>query len=130
MFGAPPVFLRDVPHQVCAPTGESQLLDFVVRRLRRVVRSTFAAELNALVDALETMLLLQLMFHQILCGTSETSTQLVERLENGTLHPPIELCVDAQSVFDAIYIRKQTANIKKPSLLLNWAFRCINYCLC
>ena len=91
----------DVPGSVISQ-GSVHLLDFIVRKLRRVVRSTFAAELNALVDALETIILMQLMFHQIFCGTDEGPDELLGKLENGLLYPAIELVVDAQSVYDAL----------------------------
>ena len=62
----------------------------------------FAAELNALIDAIESLLLIQLILHQIHCGTHETPDQLLSKLENGGLYPLIDLLVDAQSVSDAI----------------------------
>ena len=74
----------------------------MVRRLRRVVRSTFAAEINALLDAIESLIILQLAMHQIQNGTAESAEQLMEKLEMGGLSPPIEACIDARSVFDAI----------------------------
>ena len=78
------------------------LLEWLVRRLRRVVRSTFAAELNALIDSIETLVLLQLVLHQVYCGTDESVEELLVKLEHGSLYPPIDLMVDAQSVSDAI----------------------------
>ena len=81
---------------------EVNLLEWLVRRLRRVVRSTFAAELNALIDSIETLLLLQLVLHQVHCGTAESPDELLFKLEHGGLYPPIDLLIDAQSVSDAI----------------------------
>ena len=78
------------------------LLDFIVRRLKRVVRSTFAAELNALIDAVETLILDQMVLHQVRCGTEETAEMLLHRLDHGKLYPPIEALVDARSVYDAL----------------------------
>ena len=78
------------------------LLDFLVRRLRRVVRSTFAAELNALIDAVESMIMVQLAMYQIENGTEDTAEELMHRLEAGQLTPPIEMCIDAKAVFDAV----------------------------
>ena len=78
------------------------LLDWLVRRLKRVVRSTFAAELNALIDTIETLLLLQLAMHQVLKGTYDTEQSLLDKMEHGQLHPPIDLMVDAKSVTDAV----------------------------
>ena len=82
--------------------GVVNLVDFLVRRIRRVVRSTFSAELNALIDSLENLLLLQLALHEVFCGVSDDVGDLVRRLENGQLYPPIEICTDALSVWEAI----------------------------
>ena len=76
-------------------------LEWLVRRLRRVVRSIFAAELNALIDSIESMILIQLILHQVYCGTAESSEELLIKLEHGALYPPIDLIVDARSVSDA-----------------------------
>ena len=78
------------------------LMEWIVRRLKRVVRSTFAAELNALIDTIESLLLLQLILHQCYCGTDEDAEQLIIKLEAGKLYPPIDVFVDAKSVSDAI----------------------------
>ena len=67
-----------------------------------MVRSTFAAELNALIDTIESLLLLQLILHQCYCGTDEDAEQLIIKLEAGKLYPPIDVFVDAKSVSDAI----------------------------
>ena len=101
-----------------AHNGKCHLLDFVVRRLKRVVRSTFSAELNALIDGIETMLLTQLILHQIYCGCQETPEQLIHRLEHGGLYPPIDVCLDANAVFDAI-AAKDTATPLEASLKLH-----------
>jgi len=82
---------------------EVNLLEWLVRRLRRVGRSTFAAcRLNALIDNIETLLLTQLALHQVYCGTKKTAEQLLQKLEIGGLYPPIELLVDARIVSDSV----------------------------
>lgn len=48
---------NEQPHNV---GGLADLVEFIVRRQRRVVRSTFGAELNGLVDSVEQLLLLQI----------------------------------------------------------------------
>ena len=40
--------------------GSCQVVDYLTRKLKRVVRSTFAAEYNALLDSIGHLLLLQL----------------------------------------------------------------------
>ena len=59
-------------------------------------------KLNAIIDSIETLILLQLVFHQIYCGTDETVQELLDKLEHGQLYPPIDVVVDARSVSDAI----------------------------
>ena len=80
------------------------------------MRSTFAAELNALIDAIESLLLLQLMLHQIYCGAHESAEQLIVKLENGSLYPNIDIFIDAKSVKDAISVSEvctpQEASLK------------------
>ena len=78
------------------------LMEWIVRRLKRVVRSTFAAELNALIDTIGSLLLLQLILHQCYCGTDDSAERLIIKLENGCLYPPIDIFIDAKSVKDAI----------------------------
>ncbi len=81
-----------------------------------MVRSTFAAELNALIDTIESLILLQLILHQVYCGTDQTSEELLIKMESGALYPPIDLFVDAKSVTDAIGVAEvctpQEASLK------------------
>ena len=63
--------------------GRVHLLEYLTRRIRRVVRSTFSAALNALLDSVENVLLLQLALHELFCGVTEDVDDLVRRLENG-----------------------------------------------
>ena len=51
--------------------GLVNLVDFTVRRQRRLARSTFSAALNGLVDRVEQMLLMQCAMHRIYCGTTQ-----------------------------------------------------------
>ena len=82
--------------------GEVQVIDYVVRKLRRVVRSTFAGELNALLDSIETMIVIQMILYQLYYGAEESAEVMMEKLEAGALEPRIELAMDARSVFDAL----------------------------
>ena len=82
--------------------GLAHFIEYLVRRQRRVVRSTFSAELNALIDSLETLIILQMTLHQVYCGTADHVEELVELLERGAAYPPIDLITDARSVFEAI----------------------------
>lgn len=63
--------------------GKADLIDFTLRRQRGVVRSTFCAELNGLVDSNEQMLLLECTLHQIYCGTAQSPERMIDHLERG-----------------------------------------------
>lgn len=80
----------------------ANLVDFTVRRQRRVVRSAFSAKLNGLVDSIEQMLFLQCSLHQIYHGIAQSPEIMIDMLEIGNLYPALELCVDARAVYDAV----------------------------
>ena len=82
--------------------GKADLVYFTVRRQRRVVRSTFGAELNWLVDSIEQMLSLQIALHHIYCGTGQSPEDMIDLLENGWLYPKLDIAVDARAVYDAV----------------------------
>ena len=54
------------PRSPTSPSGECSILEYCSKRQRRVVRSTFSAELNALVDCVELLLVIQACLHQLL----------------------------------------------------------------
>ena len=104
--------LRGLAATLCEDPGEGKqlhgdnkkanLVDFIVRRQRRVVRFTFSAELNGLVDSIEQMLLLQCTLHQIYCGTTQSPERMIDLLESGKMYLLLNICVDAKAVYDAI----------------------------
>ena len=55
---------------------------------------------NALIDTIESLMLLQLILHQCYCGGN--AEELLIKQEAGKLYPPIDLFIDAKSVKDAI----------------------------
>ena len=77
------------------------MLDFGVRKQKRVCRSTFSAEINALSDSLEHGKTLQLALHQIERGISPASELLVLQT-NGQLAITLMASIDAKSVFEAV----------------------------
>ena len=85
-------------------TGEGlcHLIEFICGRQRRVVRSTYSAELNGLIDSIEKAILVQILFHQIWCGCDQSVAVMATLQEEGKLQPPIKGCVDAKAVFDSI----------------------------
>ena len=90
---------NDQPH---GTSGLDKLVDFTVRRRRRVVRSTFGAELNGLVDSVEQVLLLQVALHEIHCGTHQTPEEMIDLFERGGLHPHLDFAVDVRAVYDVV----------------------------
>jgi hypothetical protein len=92
----------DQPGKPTSPDGRCQLLEYLCKRQRRVVRSTFSAELNALIDALEIAILIQMAFHQINHGCTESATEMAQALEQGVLTPAIDAVIDARAVWDAV----------------------------
>ena len=78
----------------------------MVREQRHVVRSVSSAEFNGLGDTIEplllSLLLLQVVLHQIYRGISESPHQLADNLEVGKLHFLLDLSVDAKAVSDAV----------------------------
>ena len=88
--------------QLLSPDGNCHLLEFVCRRQRRVVRSTYSAELNGLIDSVEITLLVQFLLHQLFVGTSQSYAQLARAQESGQLKPPVRAATDARAVFDSV----------------------------
>ena len=87
---------KDINSEQC------HLIEFLARRQKRVVRSTFSAELNGLLDNLEQAILVQMAVHEILNGKKRVITQLREDLETGKLQPDLDCVVDARALFDAV----------------------------
>lgn len=85
------------------------MLDFFARRQHRVARSTFAAELHALADALEIGKLINFALAEVMLGPI-SATALTRLEEQGQWPLPLEACVDARSVFDALRV----ADVRQP----------------
>ena len=83
------------------PGGRIQIIDFYSRRQRRIVRSTFGAELNSLVDAFETAKLVAFTLAELQDPNMTTATlRLLE--ETGRFPISIEAVVDCKSIFDSL----------------------------
>lgn len=81
--------------------GAVHVLEFYSRKQRRVTRSTFSAELNALSDAIDIGRLIALTFSELLRPYPQASV-LVKLEEQGSFVIALHAVVDAKSVFDAI----------------------------
>lgn len=80
----------------------ANLVDFTVGRQRRVARSTFSAELKGLVDSVEQLFLLQIVLHQIYCGTHQSPEEMIDMFEHWCLYPQLDIAVDARAVYDVV----------------------------
>ena len=78
--------------------GGAHWLEAVSRRHKRVNRSTFAAEVNGLADAVEPGKELAIQYTEIVRGTC-TANQLALYATARDLALPVEAVVDAMSVF-------------------------------
>ena len=90
------------PEQLMATGGRCHLLEYVCRRQRRVVRSTYSAELNGLIDSIEIAILVQFLLHQVWYGCDQGSDALAKSQEDGGLRPLIKAATDAKAVFDSV----------------------------
>ena len=91
--------------RVALKTGEKfqcSVLDFYARKQTHVVRSTFAAELMAMIDAVQVGSLINLVLTELYSETTIAVTDLAKMQESGKLLLPLEVCVDAKSVYDAL----------------------------
>ena len=98
--------------------AKCHMLEFVCRRLRRVIRSTYSGELNALVDTIELLLVIQMSLYQIYGNPGVTATEMAGLMENGELMPPVEAVTDARSVFDSI-AAQDVGELQEGSLKLH-----------
>ena len=82
-------------------TFECQVLDWHSRKHSRVVRSTYAAELLSLLDAVNQGGVLNLCFEEVVNGAMSPA-DLLNRRERGLYSIPMDAETDARSVFQSI----------------------------
>jgi hypothetical protein len=89
----------------CSDTigGGCNVLEFYSRRQRRVVRSTFGAELNSLADGLEVGKMMAFTLAEIIIPQS-TAASLVRLEETGCLPIPLHAVTDCKSLLDALRV--------------------------
>ena len=101
MRGALIGLMRDEGSGHPRPDGVFNVLEWYSRKQRRVTRSTFAAELQALIDSLEIGRVIVYTVSELLMPRA-TPSQLAKAGDFGKLPVALEACVDAKSVFDAL----------------------------
>ena len=97
------------------PGGDHHIIEFYSKKQRRIVRSTFGAELNALEDAFEMAKIISATYTSSITPTTATSLSVMER--TGKLKLEIDCVVDARSVHDAL-IASETKIPTESSLIL------------
>jgi hypothetical protein len=81
--------------------GVFHVIEFYARKQRRICRSTYAAELNAMADSLELTRLVSMTYTSSL-KVFPTAKSLQEAEDKGELLLPIEICTDCRSIFDSL----------------------------
>ena len=85
------ILTTESARSLASPDGNCSMLEYVCRRHRRVVRSTYSGELNGLIDTSELLLVIQMCLHQIWHGTEDSAMQMAHKMETGRLEPPAEV---------------------------------------
>ena len=81
-------------------------IEWSCRKQKRVVRSTYGAELHSVSDAIETALVIRSVYAQLM------STKLLNALELANcIVPPLQASIDCRSVFDSL----ASEETKRPS---------------
>jgi hypothetical protein len=97
------ILLADTaPGQIASSSGKCHLIEYQCKRQRRVVRSTFSAELNGLIDSIETAMLIQYMMFEVWYGCDHKPDDMARWQEEGLLQPDVLAATDARAVFDAV----------------------------
>ena len=104
------------------PGGVFHLLEWYSRKQRRVTRSTFSAELNAASDAYEMGKLIAMTISEIITPFPSISS-LIWLDERGTFAMPIEMCIDARSVFDALKAEETKSPTEVSLIMFLCAFK-------
>ena len=84
-----------------SPGGLLHVLEWYSRKQRRVTRSTYSAELNALADAVDFGKLMAMTLSEVL-RPFPNAPDLTPLEEQGKFLVPLEACVDARSVYDSL----------------------------
>ena len=116
--------------------GRFHVIEWYARKQRRIVRSTFSAELNASADAYETARLICFSVSALYCA-GITAKELQRREASGKLPFQITLVIDCQSIFDAL--SKEQVHLPSEATLIllllslkeamrSFHLRCLAWC--
>jgi hypothetical protein len=84
------------------PGGKLQILEFWSRKQRRVTRSTYAAELHSVADAIEVGRMISYALSEIFLSKTPTAAELLKLEEGGSLLFDMEAMVDCRSLYDSL----------------------------
>jgi len=91
------------------PGGDCIILDYGTKKHKRVNRSTFAAELNTGVDAVDTATIIQFTLEEVFNPSSSVKPELMQKMyDEANMTFVLELSIDAKAVFDAIAVQDYT----------------------
>ena len=99
-----------------------QVLDWYSRKHSRVVRSTYAAELLSLLDAVGQGNLIATAIDEVQCGAA-TARQLLDRHAECRRAVQHDAAVDAKAVFDGVTAEQPKTPAEKPLFLHALAMR-------
>ena len=112
MRGAFICIVEDRPQD---PGGRLHIIEHYSRKQKRVVRSTFAAEIHALVDSIEHCKLLMYALCEIYFGPQKPE-ELIKIEELGRWPIPLEAVVDAYAVFSTA-VKDESKNPSEETLV-------------
>jgi hypothetical protein len=92
------------------PGGRLQIMEYSSRRQRRIVRSTFGAELNSLGDSLEFGKLLAYTMAELHCPSLDLNGLRLLDL-NGNFPVKVHAAIDCKSIYDSLRV----ADVRMPT---------------
>jgi hypothetical protein len=84
------------------PGGGLHVLEYYARKQKRVVRSTLGAETRAMADGVDVGKVVAIALHEIHSGPLSYEDAREIELRGNQWKIPIEACIDARSLFDAL----------------------------
>ena len=97
------------------PGGVMHVLDFYTRKQARVNRSTFSAELNAQLEAIDIGLLLACFVSEVTSGV-RPAIEMLHDFEAGKLPIDLHVLGDAHGLFSATTSREISTPLERPLL--------------
>ena len=120
--GGQPTSGAAAPALVQGQGVKCQVLDWYSRKHSKVVRSTYAAELLSLLDAVSQGNLIATGIDKVQCGAA-SARQLLERHAQCRRSVPHDAAVDAKAVFDGVKAEQPNTPAEKPLFLHALAMR-------